>query len=379
MLNYWIAASLALLAITTLFCVPAQAQSLAKLSQKPLPEIEFMPQEAFETQTVLYEETPYGDEALSYKIRLPKDWIKQEVAEDKLKLSGYAPLEVALYKSPVRSDEQSFFRLQAIDLPAPITAQNWFLQYLNTNGLTMEGIKVHDANNVEALIVQLERDVTYVVRIMAKIVGDRIVLAKFYVPTSHWSEERVLQAQAIESFALANQDQFEFDQTRRFVFPDIAYFSYPLNWKLQAFHLFSGDRKIVRLIKDAGKEFLDGQIDVQIIPRKVSKGLSDEIAVLHGQYQKLGFTVGPVIAQKEGYKFTDWVTFGAVESYEAVHKKQNQLAAHELWFGVLATDDYFVLASLLTPAKHTDLTIWSENASTFRRVLETMSAVEPKP
>lgn len=359
--------------MTILFCSPLQAQDLTKLSQKELPNIPFMPEEQFEAQTALQEETPYNDEALSYRIRLPKDWVKQEVSEDKFKLSGYAPLEVAYYKSPVRSDEQSFFRIQAVDLPAPITAQNWFLQYLNTNGLTMEGIKIHNADNVEALLVVLEHDVTYAVRIVAKIVGDRIVLAKFYVPTSHWTEERVLQAQAMDSFTLVHQDEFEFDQTRRFVFPDIAYFSYPLNWKLQAFQLHSGERKIVRLIKDSGKQFLDGQIDIQIVPRSTSAGIESEIATLNEQYKKLGFSVGPVLSQKEGYKFSDWIIFGAVESYKAVYKKQNELAAHELWFGILATEDYFILASLLTPAKETDLTIWSENASTFRRALETLN------
>ncbi len=371
--QYLIIAALAVLGVAGF--APAYAQSLTQRFQKDLPAIEFLPPAEFDAKTKGYAETPYGDKALAYEVRLPADWEQYEVKADEFKLSDYAPLEVALYKSPVRPDEQSFFRIQAIDLPAPVSAENWFTQYIDTNGYTLEGIKVHSSDKVEALIVRLQGDATYVVRLIAEIVGDRVILAQFFVPTSHWQEERVLQAQSMASFKLSNKSAFIFDQTRRFVFPNIAYFEYPLNWKVQASILYSSERKFVRLIKNAHKEFLDGQMDVLVIPRAGSKGIAKELATLRAQYKKGGFTVGPIIEQKKGYGFSPWITFGAAEAYQAYYK-EGKVAAHELWFAVLANKDYFIIASLLTPGRKTDFIVWSENAETFKSAVESLQPLE---
>lgn len=382
---------LAIISSVLILLSPAvQAQKLLGEYKIPLPEEKWeMPSQAeFEKETLLHEATPLGDSALSYRVRLPKDWTEPtDVGLSNYKLSNRLMGEIAQFFGPPKMYLRSRFTIEALGLNYQLTAEQWFLQHVMANGYTMQGMKTISDHRVEALFVLVQGDTTYVVRAVAEINGKRVVLAQYYLPSQYWNDEKIMQAQVMKSFALTKPDTEFVEKMQVYQFLDVAEFKYPTSWVIRADPVRSIDRMSVEvrnvvskdhvvLKKDKDKPLqLNGKIEIALVSSFVVDDLESELDKFKKDLTKTGLILGDFIEDRDDFTYDDAVEFGSTKVYKAFDE-QKTLLDYELWLTVMSSGSYYYFVTLLTPSRDASYFIWSRNTQTYKLIT---SLIEPQP
>lgn len=361
--------------------VSAPAQDILAQFEKELPVYtnEFVAQEQFEADTTLYEEVPFKDENLAYSIRLPKTWTKAEQAG----LSAYSVSnkvlgEIARYNSEARLEERSRVTIQVIQLERQMSALNWFMQYAINKGITLEGVKEFSYSRVEALHVEIKKDISYAVRTISWITGNRLVFVEFHTPFDVWKQERVVQSQIMADFKLVSPAAPDVEKLKDFYFLDIAQFSYPKSWILNSPKLRSIDEMEAQLINNNDIGDLDGNIDVRLISAYSEFSLEQAIEQTKEKLKKTGLEINDLMAKKDDdFKFDPNMKFGVVDVYKALSYVP-YVIKYELWMAIMADDQYFYFVTLLTPSRDDDFFVWSKNVDAFKIVVSKTRPQEQK-
>ena len=358
------------------FCVAdAQAQETLERFKAPLPVVEEIDKAAFEEGTVLYEEIPGGDELLSYSVRLPKSWKKvTDGSLSNYSVSNRLLGEVARYYGPpdVQAQARSRFSIQVMEIEYQMSAQQWLLQHVLSNGYTIQGMKVHSERKVEAVLVILEKDISYVMRVVAQINGKRMIMAQHVITDAKWPAEQGVQAAVINSFALKNKKVETIEKMLLYHFLDVAEFKYPKSWEMRAPALRSVDRMSIKLSNLGQGRILNGQIELNLVSSFIAESLPDEIERLKKKQEKKGLLWGNKIEKKEGYNFNKYMEFAFVDVY-AVTDADNKMLNYEVWIAMMSSNGYYYFLSLLTPGRDSDFFVWSRNTETYRLVLESIA------
>lgn len=363
-----------LMCLGALFTAPAKA-TVGAISDIPaLAAVEYMPEKDFDAATKEVSETPFGDKALNFTVRLPKNWTA-EVAVPSLDgqegLSKRVLGEILRYVSPTRLERRSYFTLEALEQTYEVSARNWLINYLVGNGVTINALSEQSERVVEALYVQVHGDSTMAVRVKAIINGPRVVLARYYVPQQDFVGERVLQAQVIASFELPNVPEGGIEKWETYGFLDQSYFDYPASWKLSAPQIKSIERMRASLHTGKVENSPDGQINVYVTSRLLDINLADEIKKYRDSFVKIpGYKLGKRIEEIKS-PYHDNIEWGAMELYELTPDSIT-MSKYELAVAVLQGDDYYYFIMMLTPARTVDFYVWSRNMRTFRIIAETM-------
>lgn len=340
---------------------------------KPLTPIDFSPQEEFESQTRLIAETPFEDNFLSYQVRLPKDW-SANTQPPKKRINGGLSQKVlgvvARYLSPPKNHLRSFFTLEALELTYEIGARNWFINYVLTNGLSLEQMGAESKKQIEAIYVEVQGDITYIVRVRAIINGARMIVARYYVPQQLYHEERIQQAQTLKSFKLTNREEAGIEKLEIYGFLDQSFFDYPASWTLNAPYIRSINRMRAMLHHSTVEDKLDGQINIYLINKSEKTTRSEVVAFYRDKFKIENYELGKYIEAPQLEYHKDMI-FGVTEIYE-----MNSLVSHmfqyELWVSVMEGEEYFYVISLLTPARHEEFYTWARNIEAYRLVVKGM-------
>ena len=212
---------------SVLFFFSVNAASAGFLDNvKDLKAVDFLPETEFQQRSQKISETPYEDPFLAYEIYLPKSWELREGVQ-KGQLSSSVLGTVSKYAQPVKYQSVGgYFTLEIQHLDYEIDAKNWFLDFILKAGYTLEGLKEYSDKKIEAIYVEVIKDDSYVVRLVAQINGPRIVLARYYVPIQFYGEQKVMQAQAVASFKLLNEETRFIEERDTFNFFELSYFDY---------------------------------------------------------------------------------------------------------------------------------------------------------
>ena len=352
----------------------APTEARAQFSGTKVPDLAGfdIPDEEFVAKTDLYEETPFGDKYLAYKLRLPKGWQKQDSEiTNTVDLSKKLLGEVAHYYGPAAMDARSYFVIQAAELDYAITAKNWFMNYILSRGYTLQGMKVHSDKRIEALYVFLDKDQTYVVRTIGEVNGSRMVLAMYFVPENRWQEEKILQAKALESFQFQAPETVKVEETRTYAFLDLLRFDYPASWRLLAPNIYSIEAMDAKIVSSQEDSVLDGEVDVHVISTELDTTLAEEVKTVQKGLEEKGLVIGKLIEQPDDYKLKEHIYFSRIEVYQA-NDKNKELLDYEYWIGVLMEDRYFYIITMLTPSRNTDFYLWARNSEAFKTVVQSL-------
>lgn len=361
---------------TSMSAEVAYAQKIKELFDKEMPEFPVIPDEEFEAQTFLHSETPFGDRALAYQIRLPKEWSQSEdTGLSNLNLSSKLMGEIALFYSPPKLETvRSKFQLYALRLEYEITAEQWLLQHILSNGFTLEGLEYFDKNKVGSLHIYLDDGQTYVVRSIAQINGKRMVLAQYVIPAESWQAEKSIVSQSLKTFTLLSPEKdVVIENMKPHLFLDIAQFEYPESWSIVVRPVSSVDRMEVVLnnIRDNETKVLDGQIEAAFASGFIVKDLEKEIDNVKLIYRKKGLIINDLIESLDDYEFSPVSEFGFLDVYSA-SDPNNSSFEYEVWVSVMSIDNYYVFVSMLTPGRDYDFFTWSRNVGTFGYVVKSM-------
>jgi len=334
--------------------------------------------EEFQAKSELYEEHPYGDRFIAFRVRLPKGWFELGTDLEPMKKMGEKAPEkpserilgrVSKYYGPGRIDELTRFEIHAQSLEHEVTAKTWFMQEVLTRGYILEGLTVISNKRVEAQYVTVEKDTSFIVRAAIEINGSRIVIAAYYVPNPHWEEERAFQQRAIQSFHFLNPEKGLIEPIRRHSFLDLLSFAYPASWRLVAPQVFSVDGMQAMLVYSIDSQTMSGEIHISVLAADQQEALQDELSFLKQELTNRGLTLDKMIEVKNDYKKPDHVKYNHTEIYRAVDESE-KVVDHEYWVAILEEDRYFYLVTMLTPARDREYFTWARNAEAFQTVVE---------
>lgn len=350
--------------------VQAQVFGITPVTSPPLADLKLLPQEEFESQTRLIDEVPFEDNFLSYQVRLPKDWSvnteppKKQVGNG---LSRRVLGVVAHYLSPPRNHLRSFFTLEALELDYEIGARNWFIHYVLTNGLSLEQIGEEAQKQIEAIYIEVQGDITYVVRIRAIINGPRMVIARYYVPQELYKEEHIRQAQVLKSFELTNREEVGIEKLEIYGFLDQSYFDYPVSWTMDAPLVRSITRMRAMLYHNTLVDKLDGQINIYLTNKMTNTSRAEELSFYREKFQIKDYELGKYLESPK-LAYHEDMNFGVTEAYE-MNSQVSSMIDYEFWVSVMEGDEYIYIISLLTPARDEEFYTWARNVEAYRLVV----------
>ena len=345
-----------------------------------LKEYEFPAQAEFEKGTKLIQLTPYEDTYLSYEFRLPKGWsdnIQQapiSAGSPKNILSSSVLAIIARYDSKPKNLERSMLTIEAQEMGYEISAKNWFINFIINNGYSLSGLTEKSPREVEAMYVALEDDVTYVVRTRVLINGPRLIVVRYYLPQENYDEDKMLQAQIVNSFKLTNDTKERIEKQETYGFLDQSFFNYPKSWRLNEKSILSIERMSAILYQETmeGKTpILEGNIKINVISRLLKTTLAQEIDAYRKDLKIPKYSVGDLIETIE-YKYDPSIKLGKAQVYKLVADDAVNMQSYEFVVTVMQGDDYYYITSLITPARDQDFYGWARNMEAIRIVNETM-------
>jgi len=356
----------------------AQQLDITKINEIPT-YLGSLDEDSFVALTSLEEDVPLNDKSMSFQIRLPKAWRKsEEVSSGTMRgVSDRVLGEIVRYYSPSDFYTISRFSITALELPNAITARNWFLNYVMSNGYVLQGMKEISEREVEALYVLIDGDTSYSVRSKAVINGSRIFLISYFVPYQKWSEtpqERGMQERVIQSFRFLHPEEGIIGQTEIYEFLDLVAFDYPSTWRLTAPNANSVEGMNATLVNTIDKSLLEGKIDIQIVSTESETTIAEEILALKREIKELGFKVEDVIEHDNEYSFHEDVYYNRVEVYR-LEGIEGRIIAHEFWVAVLVEDRYFYIVTLMSPNRTDSFYTWAINMEAFATVIESIGPI----
>lgn len=338
--------------------------------------------EIFESKSDLIKVMPLNDKSLSYRIRLPKGWVKldSDVVDGGTTTAAGILRQISAYTSPPRIERRSLFRVSMIDLDSLITVDDWFISYMLEMGFSIEGMKVKSPRLVVAQYTVFEGGEPYVTRAVVTISGSRIILAEYLVHDDTYQAERDEQIWAMTGFALDNPVNKLPISMKTFNFVDIAKFDYPANWVIQAPEITDITRMESSVL--SGKNIkqnevtginneLVGRIDVSLVSKDQGLTLADEINLLKEGLKNRKYKLGKYIENVEEPGINPLITSSRIDVYE-VEGVSKKLAGYEYWVGVLESRTRFYLVRLTTVSRAENFKTWAENVETYKVLLRSL-------
>jgi hypothetical protein len=334
----------------------------------------------FESKSDLIRVVPLDDKTLSYRIRLPKGWVKlnNDVVDSN---AGTGILrQVSGYTSPPRIERRSLFRVSIIDLDSLITVDDWFISYMLEMGFSIEGMKIKSPRLVDAQYTVFEDGEPYVVRAVVTISGSRIVLAEYLVHDEVYQAEKDQQIWAMAGFALEDPLKTVPIAMKTFNFVDIAKFDYPANWAIQspevtditrmeASVLNGGSVKQGEVVSNNNE--LLGRIDVSLVSKDQGLTLGDEINLLKEGLKKRNYKLGKYLENVEEKGINPLISSSRIDVYE-VEGVSKKLAGYEYWVGVLESKSRYYLVRLTTVSRAENFKVWAQNVETYKVLLRSL-------
>ncbi len=350
----------------------------------PLDKKVAMTKEEFYAKSDLQEVEPDDDPTLSYRIRLPKEWIALPSPKregEQLSSSLFRP--ITTYIGPARGDIRSRIEIREIDLKHFISAQNWFLNFILQSAGTIDGLYVKSERRVEAQYTTLEDGNPMTVRTVAQITGHKMVIAEYLVPTIYEAEEKDLQIWTMISFALTSPDEGPIEPTETYTFVDIMKFDYPQSWKLFSPPVTTIDRMEASVLNMAGAtgEFVDinsmklnGRVDIKVISKTLGTTEEEELAQLKKAFAESSLEIGDLVEHVKDLKLHKQILKSKIDAY-LIKSPDLNLAGYELWVAVLESQGRFYIITLITMGREENFSRWSQNTATYKFMLRTLAPV----
>jgi len=361
----------------------AAAQIDMNASLKVMPSFDSeLSEEDFLPQSIPIEEDPAGDKYLTYRINLPDDWqkskdIMREGDNGDVMLSNRILRMLAKYTGPADRYDVSYLTIQAMTLEHAISPKMWLLNFIAENGYTVLGFDEEEDVFAECLGVKVIGDRSYTTRMKAMINANHMVLVSYFVPDRNvavdkrWEKERAFQQRTVESFAFVNPKRVKIEMEDTYSYLDLIRFSYPKSWKREMVKTFSVEGMEATLINTFGEDRLAGEIRIRVISTDTDSSLPQEVKRLYKELQGSGHVVGGLIEVHDDYKYPPHINYSRVEVYAARSTdRMGREIDYEVWLGVLAEHDFYILVTMQTPAREKEFYLWAQNSETFKNILQ---------
>lgn len=366
----------------------AQARELG-IDLKTLPKLNtgaLIPERDFEAKTKkVVENSPYNESRISYEMRVPKEWTGNiqkppidTTAGGTSMLSGRVLGMIGRYVGAPVNLVRSYITVEAQKLTYEISAQNWFVNFILSNGFTLTALTQSGSRRVEALYVQVDGDQTYVVRTLVLLNGPDLIMVRYYLPQENYDVEYIQQEQVLKSFVLLNPVNEKIEKQAQYGFLDQSYFNYPESWTLKEKNILSVERMSALLYQGRkegeGKRarlVLEGHIKIDVISKLLKTTLQQEIENFRKNLQIPSYSVGKMI-EEITYDFDPSIKSGSAQIYRLEPDDQVNMQPYEYLVTVMEGEDYYYITSMITPSREEDFYLWAQNMEAAKIVNESM-------
>lgn len=369
-----------LLVFLMIVLVPTQLLAAPGIDVNKIPKIkETPPVEGFEKSSKeVSEHNPYGEELLSYSIRLPKDWtdnVQQPLTQSSRgALSDTVLGLLGRYISTPKNFKRSYVTVEGQGLNYEISAMNWFINFIMLNGFSLTALTEISPQEIEALYVEVEKDQTYVVRARILFNGNRLLIVRYYLPQENYQEEKGLQTVVLKSFKPSDPSPNRIEPQETYGFLDQSYFSYPTSWRLKEKSILSIERMSALLYQerqDGRDSVLEGHIRINVISRLLKTTMADEINKFRSELKIKDYELGDLLDVVD-YKYDPSIKYGKAQIYRLNPANPTNMKAYEFLVTVMQGDDYYYITSMITPSREQDFYSWARNIEAARIVNESV-------
>ena len=273
---------------------------------------------------------------------------------------------------------RSYITIEAQTLNYEISAQNWFVNFILSNGFSLTALTEKNSREVEALYVQVEGDQTFVVRTRVVLNGQNLMVIRYYLPQENYETEHAQQEQVMSSFRLLLPVNEKIEKQAQYGFLDQSYFNYPESWALKEKNILSVERMSAVLFQakqeNEGKKrliILEGHIKINVISRLLKTTLQQEIETFRANLKIPNYTVGKLIEQIQ-YDYDTSIKSGQAQVYTLTPSDPINMQEYEFLVTVMEGEDYYYITSMITPSRQEDFYTWAQNMEAAKIINESM-------
>jgi hypothetical protein len=222
--------------------------------------------------------------------------------------------------------------------------------------------------------------VTYTTWARAIILGPRVIIVEFHLPSSTWNRDKDLQLWTMRSLEFKGKDPTRIENLKAFAFLDVATFQYPESWELYRNIIRSPDFFRVALYNAAQNETPSVQINVQAariggavsldtMTEEEAKFLDSYKFQLRDKLPAPSFV--PPNIQTENVKISVYTVAPKPRPRQGktMLPKPNQ----EYWLTSFDKNGIAYVVSMLTPGRENIYQDWARGTRTYQIVVETLS------
>lgn len=334
---------------------------------------------------------------ISYEIRLPETWIEnaqgdaaEEVKNKLMKLrdnsvgngnkAGLTPVNDSVlsllgkYTGPAKNLVRSYATVEAQGLVHEVSALHWMVNFVIGNGFTLTAATEYSSRHVDGLYVQMAADQTYAVLVRVFINGNRVVMARYYLPQENYDEEKEEQWMAISSFGLLNPSGQKIEQQDTYAFMDQVYFDYPVSWTLEKQPILSIERMAATLfLKNQNRDavVLNAHIRVNAISKLLGTTLAQEIDKFKSNVTIKDYKIGGLMENMD-VKYNSSIKYGKSQIYHLIPDDQVNSRNYEFFMTIMEGEDYYYFVTMVGPTRENDFFAWARNIETYKIILHSL-------
>jgi hypothetical protein len=344
--------------------------------------------ETFVSQSIEYDEEPFGDKNLAYKVLLPKSWtqVSDEKLEKSLKNKRLLG-EVARYISPPISDDRATFSIKALSMTRLMDVEHWFLHQMSVQGLYVSGIKVFSRDLVHAEYDIFENERYYSIRAVAQRNGGRVILSEYRTPLSQKEKYKNMQRWTMSTLRLSKIVKSLDDLVDSYSYLGKVQHYYPSGWSSSSGSSSSSDEISAgfgrTLIVDLGSgkksEKIDrakGYIQTYLISKSSTPDINKKLELLMASYNGVTVDTAHVLSEIErtGSNKEGTVVFSPIKTYGLMGNEE--AVGYEGEYAFLSsyneTGSHYFVAFMLMPKKGFNYPLWAENMATYHLLLRSL-------
>ncbi len=355
------------------FAVPAQAQKLSLPFSELNMSIE-MPKETYMELSAQYTRELKDEALLKHSFRLPKTWTDQMGEAKKTDFSTKVETLISHYIGPPNMYARSSFEVKVLKMDREMDLMHWYFTYMGTKGYSVTALKEWaDGRRVEAEAIRIDVEATFVMRSVAMLSGDLVVIAEYSVPDPFWGEQRDEAVWSASTFTLEYANDRTIEPRKEFSILDIVKFNYPGSWQVRRPKLTVVDElSAVATSRNQRGEY-DGRLDAFFLASHAGGTREENLKLYKEKYTDIvSFDLGAHIETLEGQTYDESISAGRVDIFKALKPGTESETGYEIWMALLESNVYDGYVFMNTVSREIDFVTWAKNQRSFKIMVESM-------
>lgn len=374
----------------------AYSQQVITGELKPLPDPVKLSLDEYAEMSAHIERGFDEDRSISFSVDLPKTWAEEPfISLKNYTKGGLLYGDLGRFDGPSVGELRPIFRVRGLEISREISAENWLMTHLLSNGYTPWSLDIKSDNEFEAMYVVYVQNTqqSFVVRAKGKIVGPRIILAEHILPMDLWSDQQDIQTFALKSVEINGTGSEYIEPHEVYAYLNAISFELPSSWTIHKIEDNHENMLFLDIANARPGEPVRGNIGFSMMSpfsikdpkdkKKYSVVPNEIMERARGVYAIENLEQGEFIERPDlgldNEKYIRHVT----EVYELVPVKTEYEthitpeATHEFWITALTTPGKVFFLTLYTPLRKDDLYTWAINVETYKNIIKNLNFSPP--